>query len=289
MELLLGYLETRQWDKAWLEFERLSEAGPPNARLWLQGSLAAFGRADYFRARQLADRALTTWGPSDAPKLLGQIRFHLGMVTRKIGDSHVAVEQFQLFISELSSKYPELIMGEGKAYFYLALTLRERRDLEGAVAAYQKAVGSFRRDGLPSLLCASLQNFAWLLCTTGRTAEAADALSEASTLAKTSEDHIHQTLGEAYLASVQGHYAQATELCEMIFRRAERGESVDPEERAQAAWIAGTIAMHQGNHTGAAALADIALTHATDAKDSRLMNDANNLKRSIHMKQQAGA
>lgn len=286
---LLGYLETKQWEAAWREFEKLSEAGPPGARLWLQGSHAAFGRGDYFRARQLAEKALTTWGQADSPKLLGQIRFHLGTVTRKIGDSHVALEQFQLFLSELSAKYPELAMGEGTAYFFLALTHRERRDLEGSADAYRKAIGCFRRDGLPSLLCATLQNFAWLLCVMGRNSEAADALAEAATLCKTSEDHVHQALGEAYLAINQGHYAQASDLCEGIFRRVERGEVVEPEEKSQAAWLAGTVALHLGNVDGAGALADIALAHATEAKDSRLMNDASSLRRSILIQKQAGA
>ena len=48
LSVLLGYWETKQWEKAWQEFERLSEEGPPSARLLLIGSYAAFGRDDHF-------------------------------------------------------------------------------------------------------------------------------------------------------------------------------------------------------------------------------------------------
>jgi len=286
---LLGYIETRQWDKAWQEFERLHNDVPPSARMLLMGSHAAFGRRDYFRARHFAEKALTTLNAADPPKLTGQIRFHLGMVTRKIGDTHVALEQFQLFLAELSSKYPELSMGEGQAYFYLALTLRERRDIEGAVNAYHQAIACFRRDELSSSLCAALQNLAWLLCNSGRSSEAVDHLTESATLCTTTEDQIHQALGDALLACTQGKYTQAAAHCESIFRRAERGESVSWEEKSQAAWVAGMVALEQGNLESSAALADIALTFATEAKDSRLMNDASSLRRSIHMRKQAGA
>ncbi|HWI61387.1 MAG TPA: hypothetical protein VNT75_06105 [Symbiobacteriaceae bacterium] len=286
---LLGLIETRQWDKAWQEFERLQQEGPPSARLLLMGSHAAFGRRDFFRARHLAEKALAAWCSSDPLKLLGQIRFHLGMVTRWIGDSHVALEQFQHFLQELSVKYPELSMGEGKAYYYLALTLRDRRDLDGAANAYKQANECFRRDDLPSLLCAGLQNMAWLFCTMNRPADARAALEESSLLLDSPEDRIHQTLGEAYLASVEGRYSHAATLCEGIFRRVERGESVTAEEQCQAAWIAGTVALAQGHLDSASALASIALTYATEAKDSRLMNDASSLRRSILLRQQAGA
>lgn len=286
---LLGLIETRQWDKAWQEFDRLQQEGPPSARLLLMGSHAAYGRRDFFKARHLAEKALASWSSSDPVKLLGQIRFHLGMVTRWIGDTHIAMEQFQTFLQELSAKYPELSMGEGKAYYYLALTLRDRRDHDGAAAAYRQANECFRRDGLPSLLCAGLQNLAWLLCHMGRPAEARTALEESALLLDSPEDRIHQTLGEAYLAATEGKHGHAANLCESIFRRVERGETVTAEEQCQAAWIAGTVALAQGHMESAAALATIALNFATEAKDSRLMNDASSLRRSIHLRQQAGA
>lgn len=286
---LLGLIETRQWDKAWQEFERLQQAEPPSARVLLMGSHAAYGLRDFFRARHLAEKALASWGGADSLKLLGQIRFHLGMVTRWIGDTHIAMEQFQLFIQELSVKYPELSMGEGKAYYYLALTLRDRRDLEGAVSAYHKANECFRRDGLPSLLCAGLQNLSWLYCHMNRPSDARAALDESSHLMETPEDRIHQTLGEAFLAAIDGHYGHAASLCESVFRRVERGEQVTAEERCQAAWIAGTVALAQGNLESASSLANIALSFATEAKDSRLMNDAGSLRRSVLLRQQAGA
>lgn len=286
---LLGLIETRQWDKAWQEFDQLQQDGPPSAHLLLMGSHAAHGRRDFFKARHLAEKALAAWSPSDPPQLLGKIRFHLGMVTRWIGDTHVALEQFQLFLQELSVKYPDLSMGEGKAYYYLALTLRDRRDHDGSASAYMQANACFRRDGLPSLLCAGLQNLAWLYCHMDRPSEARIALEESALLLETPEDRIHQTLGEAFLAAVEGKYGHAASLCESVFRRVERGEPVTTEEQCQAAWIAGTVALAQGHLESAAALAGIALNFATDAKDSRLMNDASSLRRRILLKQQAGA
>lgn len=289
LSVLLGYWETKQWDKAWQEFERLSEEGPPSARLLLIGSYAALGRDDHFRARHLAEKALSQWGPSDPARLLGQIRYHLGVVVRQIGDTHIALEQFELFLSELSSKYPELSMAEGPAYFYLALTRRERKDYEGAVDAYRKGIHCFRRDELTTALCTAHQNLAWTLTMMGRTQEAQDSLSEASPLVRTNEHEIHQALGEAYLAASLGHHSQAKEICESIFHRANRGEPVSVLEKGQAAWIAGLVALDQENTEGAAALADVALSMATEAKDSVLMNDASGLKRSIYIRRQAGA
>ncbi|HWI52795.1 MAG TPA: hypothetical protein VNT01_11720 [Symbiobacteriaceae bacterium] len=286
---LLGFVQTLQWDKAWREFEQLQQEGPPSARLLLMGSHAAHGRQDFVRARYLVEKALTTWGPSDGQKLLGQIRFHLGMVTRLIGDTHVALEQFQLFVQELSVKYPELSMGEGKAHFYLALTLRDRRDLDGSARAYQQAIACFRRDELPSLLCKSLQNLGWLYCHMNRPDDARTCLHESATLISSHVEQVHQALGEAFLLTIEGRYAQATDLCEGIFRRVERGESITAEEQCQAAWIAGTVALAQGHTESASALSDIALTFAVEAKDSRLMNDASSLRRSILLRQQAGA
>lgn len=287
--MLLGFVETRQWEKAWLEFERLHSEGPLSARLLLMGSHAAFGRRDFFRARQLAERALASLTKSDPPKLLGQIRFQLGVVTRWIGDSHVALEQFQQFLAELPTRYPELSMGEGKAHFYLGLTLRERRDPSGAIEAYKHAIISFRRDGLPSLLCKTLHNLAWLYCHMNRPHEARTCLQEATPLVDSPELQTHQTLGQAFLATVEGHYDVAAQHCEAIFRQAERGQHLTPEEQSQAAWIAGTVALAQDQLESAAALANVALSLATEAKNSRLMNDASALRRNVLVRQQAGA
>jgi tetratricopeptide (TPR) repeat protein len=286
---LIGFIQTRQWDKAWEEFTKLQGGRPASADLLLAGSKAAFGRRDLFRARQLAEEALKLYGPSDPPKQLGQIRFHLGMVTRELGDSHVALEQFTLFLQDLSGKYPQLSMGEGKAHFYLALTLRQRRDPEGAILAYHHAIDCFRRDGLPSLLCAGLQNLAWLFCTLNRSDEARTCLEESDQLVTSPEDRIHQTLGEAHLATVEGAFSTAMEHCEAIFRRVERGEPVTAEEQSQAAWVAATVALEQHSLNTANALADIALTFATEAQDARLINDANAIRREVHLRKRPGA
>lgn len=286
---LLGLIESRQWDEAWKEYVRLKEEGPQTPRLLLMGSHVAFGRRDLFTARHLAEAALGLWEPPQPGKLLGQIRFHLGMVTRELGDTYVALEQFDQFLAELPIKYPELVMGEGKAHFYRALTLRQRRDPDGAVMAYQKALDCFRRDGLPTLLCKGLQNLAWLYCYMKRPVEAAQCLSESQPLATSTVDQIHQTLGEAFLAAIEGRHAAAASCCESIFRRAERGEPITAEERSQTAWVAATVALNQRNLESAAALADIALRYASDAKDSRLINDAGALRREIQLLRQAGA
>lgn len=285
---LRGYLETRQWDQAWDEFQRLQGEGPSTPQLLLMGSHAAFGQRDLVRARHLVEKALSLWTQSDSVKLLGQIRFHLGVVAHDLGDSHVAQEQIGLFLSDLT-KYPELSMGEGKAYLYQALTLRQRRDLDGAVVAYHKAITCFERDQLPSFLCLAYQNLAWLFCHMKRADEARDSLEKATGLLKTSADHIHQTLGEAFLATVEGKYGVATELCQAVFRRVERGESVTEGEQAQAAWIAGMAALDLGNLDCAMSLADVSLNYATSAKEARLINDASSLRREILLRTRAGA
>ncbi|MGE5674102.1 MAG: hypothetical protein ACM3XM_09450 [Mycobacterium leprae] len=289
LDILLGLVQTREWGRAWAEFQRLLNEGPQTPRLLYLGSLVAFGQGDLFRARHLADQALNGWTEADSTNVLGRIRFHLGMVARKIGDTHVAAEQFNLFLEELPTRYPELSMGEGKAYFYLALTLYQRRELDAAVQANRTAIDCFRRDGLSSHLAAALLDLAWLYCRMGRAKEARDSLSESANLVDTPELHLHQRLGEAYLAFVEEKFILAAELAQEIFQRAERGEPVTAGERSQAALLAARVALAQGNLGSAASLADIALSYGAEAKESGLVNDAAALRREVLLQQHATA
>jgi tetratricopeptide (TPR) repeat protein len=289
LDLLRGLIETRQWDHAWAEFQRLQSEGPCSARLLWLGSLAAFWRRELFHARQLAEVALGARSAAEPHLILGEIRFHLGMITRELGDTYVALEQFQLFLQELPILYPELSMGEGKAYYYLALTQRQRRDLDGSVESYQRAIACCRRDGLPSLLCMCLQNLAWIHCINGSAPAARACLEEAASLLASRELRVHHTLGEAYLALVEGDLFAAADRCERIFRQSGPGDRATTEEQSQAAWIAGMVALEQGNLESASQLAEIALNFGTEAKESRLMNDAGSLRRLILTRRQAGA
>lgn len=289
LDQLRDLINSKQWDKASALYTQAKDEFPESSRLLLMGSYIFFSKLDLFRARLLVERALEVLTESDPPKILGQIRYHLGLVARTIGDSHVALEHLTLFLQELPVKYPELTMAEGNAYFQLALTKRQRNDFPGAEAAYQQAIACCRRDGLPYLLCQSLHNLAWLYCHMKQPSEARTCLEEADTLLTSAELRIHQTLGEAFLAALEGDHAQAVSLCESIFRQAERGEPITAEEQAQAAWVAGMVALEQGNLDHASALADSALTYATQAKQSRLMNDASNLRREVFMRRREGA
>jgi ATP/maltotriose-dependent transcriptional regulator MalT len=134
-----------------------------------------------------------------------------------------------------------------------------------------------------------LHNLAWLHCIQGSVAEANTCLKEAAGLLTTRELRVHQTLGEAHLALVEGDLLTAAERCETIFRQSGPGERATAEEQSQAAWVAGMVALAQGNLESASQLADIALNYGTDAKESRLMNDAGSLRRKILARKQAGA
>lgn len=286
MERLLEYVVARDWENAWGEYQRLIGEGPASARLLLMGAHAAFGLRNLLEAKALAEQALSLVAEDN---LLGRIRFHLGMVAREIGDTAVALDQFTAFLDELPVKYPELAMGEGKAHFYRALTLRQLRDYAEAETAYRAANDCFRRDGLNGLLVKGLQNVAWLYCLMDRSGDARACLEESKVLVDEPVDHLHQTLGEAYLALIEQRYMQAAAACEAVFRRAERGETVTPEERAQAAWLAGMVAVRQQRLESADALAGVALHYASEAADARLMNDAGALRREIELLRQVGA
>jgi tetratricopeptide (TPR) repeat protein len=278
---LHGFIESHQWDDAWVEYQLLAHDGPPTSRLTLMGSHAAFGRHDYYRAQQLAESALTSYQPPEPVSLLGKIRFHLGMVARKIGDLHVALTQFETFLSEMPTQYPELSMGEAKAHFYLALTYRARNDFESSISHYRQAISLANRDGIDSLVVMSLQNLAWAYCMMDRPSDADECLERSRSLATSQEAYVHQMLGEAFVLVLQGKVEAADSRCHEVFSRASRNESITIEEKAMAAQIASRIATAIGKHDAALALVEASLVFAVRAQDARLINDANALKRSI--------
>ncbi|HEY3365142.1 MAG TPA: tetratricopeptide repeat protein [Symbiobacteriaceae bacterium] len=287
MDALYGFLEAGRWAEAWTEFQRLRQEGPKNPRLLLMGSHAAFRLRDLAEARYLAVTAVEAWSESHPGRLLGQIRFHLAMVARELGDTTAAFQEFSLFLSELPVKYPDLADAEGKAYFYLALTLRQRDDLHEAVQAYRKAIDCFRQNGHTHLVCKGQQNLAWVLCLLKNPDEARGCLKEAGAGVETPEDEIHQTMGEAFLALIEGENGLAVALCESVMLRAEEG-GLTPEQRSQTSWLAATAALAQGNGDNAFTLAGIALNSAAEARDARLINDASALRRQIVLRQATG-
>lgn len=289
MSKLLGLLETRQWSEAWAQYEKCVAAGPPTARLLLMGSHAAYGVGKVHEAKHLAEKALQAWTRTDPMIVLGKIRFHLGYINLWVGDTAVALEQFNLFLTELPQKYPELSMGEGKAAYYLGLVQIHRKEIPAAIEAYRRAIALFKHDGLLSLVAKTRQNLAWLYCQMGESSAARDQLDEARHLLVTVEDENQQILGEAYLAIVEGRPAAAAVICESIYRQLENGVPLSSEIQSQAAWIGGEAALTQHFHESALALANIALSKATESMNSRLMNDASNLRRRVMLAMQAGA
>jgi tetratricopeptide (TPR) repeat protein len=286
---LRALVDAQHWEQAWAEYQRLQSEGPCDTHVLYYGSRIALERQNHFLARQLAEAALAAYTEGDPATLLGHIRFHLGRIARYLGDTYVAMEQFQGFLEELSALYPELSMGESKACYYLALTLRQRRDLDGSVACYERAIHCARRDGLGPVLAKSLQNLAWIHCLQHRPQEAHRCLVESSELLTSRELRVHQILGEAHLALIEGDSLTAAERCETVFRQSGPGERATAEEQSQAAWVAGMVALQQGNLDSASALAEIALSYGTEARESRLINDAGSLRRQIYIRKQAGA
>lgn len=286
LQPLRRLLEQKDWHKAWQEFLRLNAQGSPSASLLLMGSHAAYGRKEFFRARDLGGQALKALSPLDPPGLLGRIRFHLGMTHRQLGDTRTAGEQFRRFLAELHTEYPELAAGEGKAHFYLALILRDQGNPGAALDAYRDATACFKRDGLPSLLCRTLQNTAWLLCQMRRPVEARDCLAHAAQLINIPLERIHQQLGEAFLAAVEGDWEYAMEQCDAILDQPEDDPTIRPQERAQAAWIAGTAHLAQGQLEEADTLASLAVRYAAQARIPRLVHDAGALQKTVYMRKE---
>jgi tetratricopeptide (TPR) repeat protein len=241
------------------------------------GSHAAFGLRDLDHARRLAEEALAGWNETMPGDLLGRIRFHLGMVTREIGDTAAALAQFEAFLAEVHGRYPELMAAEGKAHFYMALAYRQRGDLEPAVAAYQRAAVAFQQAKQPRLLAKTFQNLAWVFCLLRRPEEARECLTTAAG-AMDPADQAHQTVGEAFLAVVDGEPGQARTLCDSL-----SAVQLTAEEGAEVAWVAASAALAAGDRAGAARLAVIAQRNATEARDARLISDASNLRLRINL------
>jgi len=276
MERLTELVSAQDWLAAWAEYRRLEEAGPSSARLQLLGSHAAYGLRDLATAKGLAELAL-----ADAPqdRLLGQVRFHIGMVLRELGEVEGALAQFDAFLTETVTVYPELAVHTGKLQFYRALCHRQVGDLLQSAASYRLALTSltgWERS-------ATLQNLAWVYCLMGCADEARAALNQVDTQGD-SILGIHQGIGEAYLDAIEGELGRAFAGCEVLSARGDLGA----QEMAEVSWVAALSAQRSGDLEKAVVLCKSALAYALDAQDARLTADAEGLAQDIETLRRAG-
>lgn len=289
-ETLQQLYEARRLAEAWQEYQRLLGAGTADAEVHLLGALTArfLPTPDYREARRALERAEAE-GPSGIT--LGKVRLSMGNLLREIGDTSVAIERFESFISGIED-YPELrSVCFGVAYHNLGSTYRCCRRYDEALSAYAIACREFRANDFPDYLRQCLQNQAWLQCLTGDAQGAEAALVEAEDLCKTDVARWHQRIGWAFLEAISGDSASALRRCESIIQ----AENTAPAGVvSHAFWVAGQVALTLGQLEQAGMMADQAVSWSLRVKDDiRPMQDANSLRREIYQtkvhKDQSGA
>jgi len=279
--VLVELYAQRKFDEGWAQYRSLKATGETGAAEHLAGARCARGRGDLFAARWaigLAQEANPTGS------LLGQIRFTHGLILREIGEFNSAVQCFMACIQGMW-EYPELApVMEGPAYYNLGLAYRQTRRYTEARQAYEEAAARFRPEHMTESLCMTLHNLAWVACLVNDPSTARTALAESQPLCGTEEFRIHQTIGEAFLASLgdETDRHRAIEICDGLTK----GGHVPDQVRSHAYWLAGKVALGLGQHDLAESLARHGLEWGTKAQDdNRCLHDAADLLREIRQQQ----
>lgn len=278
---LEGLYAQQRFEEGWTLYRSLRETGAAGAAEHLLGARCARGRGDLFGAR---------WALGEAEEarpegqVLGQVRFTYGLVLREIGEYNTAIEYLSACIRGLGH-YAELApVMEGPAYYNLGLALRQTRRYDEALSAYQEAAARFRGESMHTYLCMTLQNLAWVACLVGNAPAAQSALAEAEPLCNSEVLRTHQSLGQAFVASLGDlpDRERAMALCESFIR----AEHTPNQVRSHAYWLAGKVALSLDKLDLAESLARSALDWgARSGNDNRCLHDAADLLREVRLRQ----
>lgn len=288
VDRLHSLVATGQFLAAYREVERLTidpELDPAfRAKVYILGVRAAAGLRDIYTGVKMAEKAVEAAELGDNWEDIGNARLHSALIYREVGDTAQALRFFQLFFTHLD-RYPQLQSKTAHAYYNQALTHQQRREYPEALEAYRLAAEDFARLSNRAGLLASLQNSAWVMLLQGRPQEAEPFTSQAEALSaelEIPEYQVTQLVLSALLERQYGRPDRTMALCEEIFQTGRTGAT--DRHRAEAAWIMADLTLEALRVYEAGIFADLAVTHALEAKDPHLMNLASEVKQRVRLK-----
>jgi tetratricopeptide (TPR) repeat protein len=261
------------WENRDLERGReLYRAGGSGSEWHLYGGLILWARRDLYHAKAALEEGLQQHGDGEA-RVQVMLQMAAGNVYRELGDYHMATAMLREVLAA-SDLIPEM---EAKAWYNLALTLDNRREYDESIFASDMAIAMFRNLRYPTLECMSLQNKAWTLNRLGRMDEAFEVLNLAEPLCgkPDTSTYWHQRIGRARSDLAEGGNVEALELATDIIKQGRAEWDV----MSYAAWVAGHVFIRQGQLDGADKMSAAATAWAVEAKDSRCMAEASELRR----------
>jgi tetratricopeptide (TPR) repeat protein len=289
VDRLHSLVATGQFLAAYREVERLvmdPELHPAlRARVYILGVRAAAGLREVYSAAKMAEKAVEAAELGDNWEEIGMARLYSALIYREVGDTARALRFFQLFFQHLD-RYPSLQARSAHAYYNLALTYQQRREYAEALQAYQLAAEDFDRLADKSGVLASLQNSAWVMLLQERPGEADPLIRQAESLCaalELPEYQVTQLVVEALHQRQLDNPDRAMALCDEVFQSGRQG--VMTRHLAEASWIMADLTMDAGRLHEAGIFADLAVSHALEAKDPHLMNLASDVRRRVRVKQ----
>lgn len=285
VDRLHSLVATGQFLAAYREVERLAmdpDLDPSlRAQVYIIGVRAAAGLQEVYSATKMAEKAVEAAELGDNWEDIGNARLHSALIYRELGDTAQALRFFHLFFQHLD-RYPTLQKRTAHAYYNLALTHQQRREYGQALEAYRLAAEDFTVLGYEAGKLASLQNSAWVCLLQGQPHNAEPYIAQAEALSarlQQPEYQATQLVVEALHARLIQEPDRAMALCEEIFQPGRQG--VTQHHLAEAAWIMANITLEAARLHEATIFADLAVSHALQAKDPHLMNLASEVKHRV--------
>lgn len=267
IQALKTLYEAREYGQAWQLY--LGDEYSDDAEWQLVGAQVAWGMRDLFRARMIIENRCVPL-TEEVPSIRVRALISAGVICRELGDTAMATEYLQQGVGHPEAS--EIMQGYG--LYNLALVHYQRRDYEMAESCDAEAMEWFHKHEITDMFRRAAQNRAWALCRTGRANEAGVILDECEELCTSQEARWHQVISRAAVAVGLGRWDDATDYCKRL-----TDLRVPPDIQGQAAWLAGRVRLAFGDVDGAIALANTAMYWGIEVRDSRLCNDASELKR----------
>lgn len=263
------------------ELDRLRE-DPPWDDALSAGKAYYYGSTAHYRLSQPAPavsmiaRALDEIHVSNDWPWIGRVRFQAGEVYRFAGHVGEAQHWTELFLADLDA-YRVHEPFRGKAHYNLGLIHRQRKDIPGSLAEYERAETHLRDAGNTVWMVKAQENLCWVLVEAGQMVRAESYLHKIeSALAALGDDtpelrglQLSFICNRAFVLRNSGQASAAMNLCQEVI--ADDSEAT-PAQKAFATWIAAECAIDMADPEAARKLLASAGRHAIEAGDARVMN-----------------
>lgn len=273
------YLRAYRTAAQYLEVEGLATQDRVELMLLVARAVGpGLGQLD--EAASLAAQASVLAAEAGLHDQLQLARLTAGEAWRRLGDMARAQDWFQAFLDGDQDTVWDR-RHRGVCHFNFGLVHRARRDWDQAIAAYSRAIGEFTAQGMLTYLVAAYQSLAWALLLSGRAELAAEPVRAAAVLSPqgTEEDRTHQISLEAFHALRTDQIDAAVALAEEVLTPGRAG--VTDLSRAEAAMVMAEAARALDRKAEALAFAQLGIEAALKARESGVINRANQLLHQI--------